>query len=158
MKPYGMGIVVVALITGLPASQVVAQPLRPGDRIRVTAPRLDLDARSGALVLLDAENLVLDSSQRLTIPTDAVTRIEVSDGRKGHGGKGALIGAGAALVLGLVVFSKAEGGGHCSGSEEGTGFCLAYLGAGVAAGAVGGLVVGLAIRTERWRPVSLALR
>jgi hypothetical protein len=157
MRAHRFGTLLAATAALLSAWAVEAQPLRPGDRVRVTAPPLGLDARSGALVLLDSENLVLDGSQRLTIPIDAVTRIEVSEGRRGNAGKGALIGAGAALAVGLVVFSKAEGGGHCSGSEEGTGFCLAYLGTGVALGAVGGLIVGLAIRTERWRPVSIAL-
>ncbi len=158
MRAHRFGTLLAVTVALLSASAVEAQPLRPGDRIRITAPRLDLDARSGTLVLLDAENLVLDTPERLTIPVDAVTHIEVSEGRRGNGRRGALIGAGTALAVGLVVFSKAEGGGHCSGSEEGTGACLAYLGTGVALGAFGGLIVGLAIRTERWRPVSIAIR
>lgn len=155
MPAHTVGALTLTLITLASASGVGAQLLEAGDRIRVTAPALQLESRPGTLVLMDGGNVVVDGTERWTIPLDAISLLEVSQGRRGHGGKGALIGAAIGLAVGAVVFSRAEGGGHCSGSEEGAGMCLAGLGAMVGVGTLGGLVVGLAIQTERWSPVSL---
>lgn len=122
----------------------------PGSRLRVTARSESTKPIVGKLVEVSDREIVLSlaESARKAIARTDVTRLERSEGRKGHAGKGALIGAGigVATILAMGTFDDSEGEGSI---EEGLAFGAIYGAAGAAAGAI----VGALIRTERWSEV-----
>jgi hypothetical protein len=119
----------------------------PGLRLRVTAPSESTKPIVGTLVEVTDREIVLSlaESARKAIARTDVTRLERSEGRKRHAGKGALIGAGigVATIVAMGAFDDSEGEGSM---EEGLAFGAIFGAAGAAAGAI----VGGLIRTERW--------
>jgi hypothetical protein len=103
---------VVGLITGVAAvSGAQAQeplPSASGARIRVTAPGVSGRRLVGTLVGMDETSLTLRADKgkgTLAVPRNSITRLEVSrhPSRRGKGaGIGALVGIGAAVVLGVA--------------------------------------------------------
>ncbi|HEX6644663.1 MAG TPA: hypothetical protein VF037_08295 [Gemmatimonadales bacterium] len=81
---------------------------------------------------------------------ESLARLEKRVGRRGSPGKGALIGAGAGLLMG--VFCANEDGGWLQPSPA---QCL--FGA-AASGAATGAVLGALIRRDVWQPVVLPLQ
>ena len=121
----------------------------PGSRLRVTAPSESTKPIVGTLVGVTDREIVLSlaESARKTIARTDVTRLERSEGRKGHAGKGALFGAGIGVAT-LVAM------GAFDGSEDGS--AQEWLAYGLIFGVVGtaaGTIVGGLIRTERWSEV-----
>ncbi len=96
--------ILVAILAFVPLASATAQvPIRPGERVRVThppicpadticvgrSPRQDV----GTFVRWSDETLlVLSNGNTLALPLDAVTRLDVSRGRKTNTGMGAGIG------------------------------------------------------------------
>ena len=133
--------------------------LLPGARIRVTtsAPSRRV---TGTLIDVGGDSLRLAVGKRDTVgvPHSAVTRLEESRGRRANYTKGALIGGGVGLALGLgggllADFGQSLGceSTSCT-SNLGEALAIGGLaGAGVGAG-VGALLAG-AFPKERWQPV-----
>ena len=131
---------------------LLAQGLEPGQRIRVTAPDVLAERQVGQLLWLDVDSLVLESAsaavpQRWVIPPESITQLEASQGRRGHAGKGFLIGAGVGLVGGLIGIS---GQGTCTGSGNYGEFCAIIVTGSTITGGLLGLLIGAATRSERW--------
>lgn len=133
--------------------------LPPGARIRVTtsAPSRRV---TGTLIDVGGDSLRLAVGKQDTVgvPLPAVTRLEESRGRSANYTKGALIGGGAGLALGLGVGLLADFGRSlgcestsCTSNLGGALAIGGLAGAGVGAG-VGALLAG-AFPTERWQPV-----
>lgn len=131
-----------------------------GSRVRATGSG-GSSAVDGIVTAVRADTLELRTVRGqvpLVLPLDHVERLELGVGRKGHAGRGALIGAVAGGVLGWVVTAATY--------RPCTGWCLfgsysrdeeATIGAvfvGVA-GAEMGLLIGGKILTEVWQPVPL---
>lgn len=149
-------IVLVGAMLGSPLS-LTAQGLEPGQRIRVTAPEVFMERQAGQLVWFDVDSLVLASTnaQRWVVPSLAITQLEASQGRRGHAGRGFLIGAGVGLVAGLIGIS---GEGTCTGSGNYGEFCAIIVTGSTLAGGFLGLLFGDIARTERWATIPLVGR
>lgn len=147
--------VLVVFLSPLVSVPAAAQRLEPGQRIRVTAPEIPLARETGLLVSLDAATLAFDgATQRWSVPRHLVTRLEASQGRKGHLLTGLLVGAGVGIVAGFIAI---EGGSSsmCSGSGDYARNCWFVMGGATALGALLGGGTGALIRTERWVVVPL---
>ena len=88
------------------------QPLRPGQRVRVTAPVLRMNKIVGSFQEFRSDTLVLADSVLICALSD-VTRLEVSHGRQAQWLKGVGIG----FVLGAVT-GVTGGVIYCSVSDE----------------------------------------
>jgi len=166
MKCAHVRVIATTLVALSSASPLLAQQppsLKPGQRVRVTAPSVGLNRTVGTVWAVRGRDIVLQpdapppawsrsgyqaDSLDVVVSLDSVRAIEVSVGRHGHGGVGALIGA---VVVGT-------GFGFLAGSCQG--FMCPSPGAvaGVTAllgGLVGG-VVGSGIVTDDWASVPLS--
>ncbi len=136
--------------------------LLPGARIRVTtsAPARRV---TGTLIDVGGDSLRLAVGKRDTVgvPLSAVTRLEESRGRRANYTKGALIGGGVGLALGLGLGALVDAARNLGcespscdqpGNLGGSLAIGGLAGAGVGAG-VGALMAG-AFRKERWQPVA----
>src|SRR5437879_1401649 len=118
-----LGKLVVISLTVAPLVTTASQeppPLKPGDRIRVTAPRLSLGPLVGTVAAFHADSPMV---QRVTgtwlLSLASLTRLEMSQGRRSHAGLGAgiglLAGAGVGAAIGsgchAVVVPVSSGGG-----------------------------------------------
>jgi hypothetical protein len=145
-------------------AQVTSSPpdLSAGSRIRVTTspPSRRL---TGTLVTIGNDSLTLAVGKRDTVrvPLAAVTRLEESRGRRANHAKGALIGGGVGLVLGLGLGAVADGlrnigceSPSCDNPSN-LGGALAVGGlAGAAVGAGTGALLAGAFKGERWQPLA----
>jgi len=159
--PKMFSLVAALAVTAWSCSGHIADTwIDPGDRVRVTAPSLDLDKDVGTVASLVADTFVVEMEDRadaLDVPFSHVTRLEVHRGQKSRAGAGALIGAGAGAATGLTVALVSCAGDEChlDGSDV-TGAVVLVLGAGSAlAGAGLGALIGTAIKTDRWQLVPL---
>ncbi|HSB54604.1 MAG TPA: hypothetical protein VLD58_09620 [Gemmatimonadales bacterium] len=154
---------VLSLLPALPGHAQAtpsSSDLVPGSRIRVST---GVPSRmTGTLVDIggDSLRLVVGKRDTLGVPLSAVTRLEESRGRRANYTKGALIGGGIGLALGLGVGALADGlrnigceSPSCDNpSQLGGALAIGGLaGAGVGAG-VGALLAGV-FQRERWQPV-----
>ena len=122
-----------------------------GTRVRIAAATVAPDRLVATLVAFDENTMTLAvKSQRtpLVVPRDSITRLEVSRGRKGNAGKGALIGAIPWVIL--VVLVVHSGGLPESGVTDVRSF--AFLGVTVGTGAA----IGATIKTERWQDTPIS--
>lgn len=130
------------------------QPVEPGDRIRLrTAGR---ERITGTLLEITPDVLRIQADADLVrIPTDGIASLERSLGSHRRFWRHFLVTTGAgAAAMGLLVAALDDGG--CSDGPFG---CTGPGGAFVLGAAVGavvslpvGVVVGLAVRSERWAP------
>jgi hypothetical protein len=100
-----VGLMALAGASAAPAEE--QQPAASGPRVRLTAPTVSGKRLVGTLTAMDLASLTLrrEDGSRVEVPRAALTRIELSRGpsRKGRGARiGALIGIGAAVVLGVA--------------------------------------------------------
>lgn len=142
----------------LPAALAGQAPV-PGTRVRVTAADVRVDRRTGELLSLDADSLVLRtrSPERWVVPRDLLRQVEVSGGRQRRTMKGMAVGA--ALGLGIGLLGTGFGGSSsCEGSGDSYGqICAALVGASVLGGGLLGAGIGSLVTTERWVPLPEAL-
>ena len=87
---------------------------------------------------------------RISLETASLARLEKRVARRGHAGRGALIGGGAGLVLGFFCASEEPGWLTPTPTQ-----CI--LGYGIF-GAGTGALIGALIRSDVWEPVVLPLR
>jgi len=153
------------LVLGLVETTAQSPPLQEGTRIRVTSSVVGSGAGTSATfdsrvsghlhrVGIDSLWLRLESPDGplLAIARPTIHRLEIRSGRKRNPGKGALIGAGVGLGLGLLGAAALDDcalGRNwwfelCEGDED-----VLVLGS-TAAGAAWGALVGLLITSERW--------
>ena len=152
---------VVLSVALVPAGRLLGQTLTPLDsaaRIRVTAPARGLHSQVGTVLALRSDTLwllTLPAGDAITLPVRELTRVELSQGLRGHALRGAGIGflSGAALgaVLGYAFASDPKNCGFtpCGPGPDAAGG--AFLGGLV--GVVTGAIVGTNQRTERWKIV-----
>ena len=141
------------VLTGGPrAAAEQPEGVAPGDRVRVAAPQLWREPVVGRLLDVGPETLSLElpgGNGPEAIPRSAVTRLEVSRGRKSQAGRGALVGlaiGGAATML--LTFGDYSSDVHGDPNLLAIGAALAGGGA-----AVGG-AIGWAIKTDQWEDVT----
>ncbi len=134
--------------------------LEPGTRIRVTAPSVYPGRAVGQLQTIDATGLrmSLQGDGDLTVPRDAVSRIDVSEGNRSHWVRGAAIGGLVGLTTGVIAVVAAESSdeelellpGFDTVVETTAVIVMTVVGAGA------GALIGALIRTEQWKPVPAA--
>ena len=156
-----------AVLVLSPSGGLVAQqdtPVAPGTRVRVFAPRVDVEPLPGTVVALGADTLVLDVDgwhrevwqPRVSIPLALLERIEVSQGKKGKSKaiNGAVIGfILGAPIGGLLAYVSCMIGLHvgenCIGETVTGVLLIGGLGAGI------GVAIGSGIKAELWEAVPL---
>ncbi len=151
-----LSIIPLAVLAFAPLTRVTAQelpPVKPGDRVRVTAPDLGIRKQAATFEAWRGDTLVIVADSSMNFPLAFVTRLEVGRNRR-YAGRGAAIG----LAFGGF------GGGVLSGVscandpflEENAGGC-AVVGAVVfgAVGALIGALIGAASTGTRWEEVPL---
>ena len=159
----------VSLVVPLSTLSAQSPPIEPGARVRVkqecfegyTSTSRNLTTvcptNTGVLTAMTAESIIFatgNGGNRLAVPLDSVTRLEVIQGRSRHPWRGAgiglLVGA-AGGAVGTLIMCRNDG---CW--DYGTGFWVARLSAsGAVVGAVMGGIVGTFIKTDRWEEVPL---
>jgi len=155
----------VAALFLMLSNSVIAQkavPLKPGDRLRVTAPKLNLEREVVTFVDLREDSLIVerthlarreDSLVSINITMDIslsyITRLDAR-GRRSAVGKGALWGALVGAVAGAVAGASVD---------QGIGFgdtpSALFAGVGALAGGALGALIGLSIETDGWKKVPL---
>jgi hypothetical protein len=114
---------------------------------------------SGSIVVRTAvaDNRGNWSDRDSTIPVTADTRLYMSMGRRGHGGKGALIGlgVGAGLTLLAVVAAASEPEDSYVGVTAAGAIAGVAVGGGI--GALIGFGIGSAARSEIWAEMPLSV-
>lgn len=128
----------------------------PGSRIRITEIGVGRsELRSGTVVTSGADSVILkldSSGETMPFPLLWVSRIEVSQGRKGHTAAG--VGIGLLAGAGAGALAAALNCNCAGGSDDFTGIA-ALVGAGVGSvvGMVVGGVIGAVHKTESWEAV-----
>ena len=155
------GLLVATILSSFAAgvsAQTTSGPLSSvltvGSRVRVTA--LGFASRpAGMVTALDETSLALAIDDRIPIkvPLASITALETSMGRRRNTIKGLVIGAGAGLLLGLVMPVDPV---TCNDYYS-TDFCSreeALFGGTIAFGAIGA-GIGALIKTDRWSRVTV---
>jgi hypothetical protein len=151
----------------VPLSTISAQqppPLEVGSLVRVTSDcrpgrsRADCRMEIGVLEAATADSVslrLLDGGYLNAWPLASVTRLEVSRGRKSNGGTGALYGFMAGFGVGAI-WGGIAGEGYMGDAHISAAGSVVFGGLYVGAiGAIGGLLVGTFIKTDRWEEVPL---
>jgi hypothetical protein len=108
--------------------------------------------QDGWLLRVDTESLVLETSPGVvtTIPRNSIERLDRSLGRRSRG-RGALIGAGVAAVLGVT--STLVWSAGCTGDECSLGKAYGLYGYTPLGMIFGASIGALVPPSERWKPV-----
>lgn len=149
----------LAALVSLSASSLGAQESEfpAGTRIRIHASGATVPL-TGTVAWRDATHLAVRrvSGDTAVVAMSALTRVDVSRGRRSNvlrGARaGALVGAGAGLILGLAAMGD-EGSYFDYGAEV---IPLSILGGGFLGGSVG-LLIGALTTSEQWSPADAAI-
>jgi hypothetical protein len=142
---------VFMLGAGASGAQGAEEPANPpvGSRIRITSSAVSGPV-VGTLLGVEVDALVLrraGSDAAVRIPTADIVNLDVSGGRGPQTGRGAMIGAAAGLMPGLLLtFGDYSSDVH-GDSHAGT---VALI--GVASGALLGAAIGRTLKTDNWVP------
>jgi hypothetical protein len=132
-----------------PAVGLAETAANPPVRARVTLIANPSQRSVGTLLALSPGQVTFRDSTEHQFGRADVARLEISHGLHGHPGKGAWIGVLVLGAAGVIVGANSYVG-------EDRGIAALGLGAlGVGAGLGLGVLVGGAIRTERWREVAV---
>jgi hypothetical protein len=153
-------ILAIIVFTLFSHARAVAQDLlllRPGAKVRMTAPTLGLSERIGRVQELTGDTLVMQVNamrqgrlriEVLQVPMPAIAKLDVTTGRRGHW----LEGAGIGFLFGAVV-------GLASGDDSSDQWFAYSAGEKALAGGFGfGLIgagVGALIKSDKWAEVPL---
>jgi hypothetical protein len=125
--------------------------LKPGSRVRITAPQLGGEPLVGTLVGLEPDRILVkrgSSDTPTLIPRSSVVKLEVSGGWKSQAGRGVMIGLGIGAMPGLLLtFGDYNRDTHSSGPNP-----AAVDVVGAAGGALVGAAIGWALKFEEWQP------
>lgn len=144
------------------------EPLKPGARVRLTAPALGRSPIVGMITFADSDSLRFrpfgDHTTDRSIGRGDLTRAWISEGSRSRVGEGLLIGAGVGVVVGLIIVTTNEPAptGNVvedvfSQAFESTFDALEVVVIGGAGLLLGG-AIGLAVRTDKWREIPLGAR
>ena len=130
----------------------------PGTLVRVLAPSVSPVPLTGTLLDSSDRELVLfqPASGKKTIPIDAITKLQWSEGRHNKAGtyaKWGAIGLGALMAVSFAAGASEYGDFICD-SELACGALGAALGA--TSGAMYGALIGVAVRTYDWKELPLS--
>ena len=152
MKSIGTAIVmIVAIHLGAPETYAVDYRLQPGVRVRVQMAEQGSPSLATLVRASDSEIAYQTQSGAInTVPASALHSLEVSGGKRGHAGTGALIGGIAGLALGIAAVVDAQGDPWF---EPTGGEAAAAILVTTGVGALSGTLVGAMIRTEQWTEV-----
>ena len=139
---------------------VLASTLRPGDRVRVTAPRADAPWLTGrtlgqfvhaddSLIAIHVPNPCEDTVH--SFATASLKRVERSEGPRPRAMRGLLIGAAAGISLGLLLALRVPD--SSDGGREMAAVFFPALGVGPCA--ILGAMIGSTVRVEKWRTLPL---
>ncbi len=163
---------ILAVLLLAPSGNLQAQ-LRPGQRVRFTAPGVFSATGAVTVVAVGTDTLVVrGESNTWRVPIGAMTKLEGNWGRKPNTATGALVGLLVGLVAGSVtgqvigaktheceselMFASCMTDGGTSGDVAGQLLAGAWGSAvGAAVGAAFGALIGASIKTERWEEVPL---
>ena len=144
---------VISLGPGTAAAQATGySPLQIGDRIRLTTS-WSSSATKGTLVAADDAALTVAREGRETsqqkFARSEIVKLEVARGKKSHWMAGSLVGLLGGLALTAAYCTNPSPfGGECSSGD--------YAAVGALFGGIGaasGALVGVLIRTDRWKAV-----
>jgi hypothetical protein len=146
----------LAVTTWSCGGHVADTSIAPGDRVRVTAPSMDLDKGVGSVTELKTDTLVVEMEERadaLDVPLADVTKLEIRGQQTSRATwTGAAIGA-AVGGLGLTLAAAAVcSGGACTIEDAGY---LAIAAGGAVGGGLVGAGIGALIKTGGWEEVPL---
>ena len=151
MKRSTIVVVMIAMLVAAPGS-VSAQSVAEGSRIRVTSAGL----KSVGTLTKQTEQqltLLLESGNEIRLPLANVERLDVSLGKKGNLGKGALFGLGIGLLSGWALANSGCNETGFLSSLNNIGCASNRAAGGFLVGLLGGAFVGAVVKTERWREV-----
>jgi hypothetical protein len=143
-------------LTPLAARDAAAQgdALRPGSRVRLTAPGVVAGQATATIVRQTADSLTIarQDTPPITIATARVTSLEVSRGRSRSAGaaRGVLWSLPVGVAGGIVAETAFRRCRTCGSAENLTPFHAALL-----LGALGGAGIGAVIGRERWESLEL---
>ncbi len=145
-----------AILVAGPIAAATAQQemLKPGARVRVTAPELRAAKQVAILEAWRGDTLVLVADSTFFYPVGSITRLEVSWRKRSHTSLGAGLGLIAGIAIG--VGASAHFASECRKSGQGwcdTAYVLTPLGALV--GTLAGAFIGGRVKTDRWVEVPL---
>jgi hypothetical protein len=151
-----------ALLAGVAWSAALAQapaPVQPGQRVRVQSTVAHTPVLIGAVEAIGADTLVVrhddgaGAGVATAIPLSSIARLQVSRGRHSKWLTGLVLGAGVGAAAGAIIGAATHDENDFLFSAAGD----AVLGAIVLTpvGALTGMVIGLLVKTERWRTVPL---
>jgi hypothetical protein len=129
-----------------------------GERVRVDL--LDADRTEGVVVNWDTQNLSLRTN-RDSVWTSAwsdVAGVEWLRTRRRTArglGLGLVIGGLGAGLVGAIAVDPCSGTGFCVGPDSRTESALVFGLLGAALGAAAGLIVGTAVQTSSWEPLTI---
>jgi hypothetical protein len=164
MKRLGFTVPLAALVVAAcaPVQRIGSPVPEPGDRIRYSLAIDSGRLYTGRAVRLDGDTIVVDRLVSSMIggaaewdsaafATSSLARLEMRVGRRGNAGRGALIGGGVGLLLGVFCAIDTEEGWLEPSPAE----CVSISTLG---GAMTGGLIGMLIRSDVWEPVVLPLR
>ena len=148
--------ILVAILAFVPLTSVMAQeppPVKPGDRVRVTAPDLGIRKQAATFEAWRGDTLVIVADSIMNFPLAFVTLLEVGRNRR-YAGRGAVIGLALGGVGGGVLFGVACANDPFLGDATGTCAVVGavFLGTG---GALIGALIGAMSTGTRWEEVPL---
>jgi hypothetical protein len=153
-------ILAITVFTLVSPARAVTQEflwLKPGAKVRVTAPTLGLSELIGRLQVLNGDTLVVQVEARrqgrlqvevLQVPMPAIAKLDVTTGRRGHWLEGAGIGFVAGALIGLASGDDRPNQwfGYSAGEKA--------LGGGLGFGLIGA-GVGALVKSDKWAEVPL---
>ena len=149
-----IAVATLVVVTALVVCEAGADPAAPtrdaaheGGRVRVWAAAMNgLRGAPATVVRGDGREITLDldGGGRVRVPYAAMTRLELSEGRHRHTGRGAVLGA--ALVATAALFVDEIRGRSYIGDVSDPVYAAL-------AGAALGATTGAALESERWRRV-----
>jgi hypothetical protein len=154
---------VLGFITACAPARVVTTPApvpAPGGPIRYALRSDPFRLAAGRMISLDADTLAFErfvSGVRghwvaVRIPTDSIAQLQTRIGRRANGGRGALIGGGIGVGLGVLCAASYNEDEWLTPTP---GQCLA---SGLVSGVATGFLIGALSRSDIWAPVLLPRR
>ena len=145
----GVLVVGVAASAAMTSTPVFGQALVPGARLRVTLKGTPPTILVGTVDRVAGDTLHLRvpyRGQTVPLPLMTVASTEISRGRHSRAAKGALIGGGIGVAVGLLAFDMADPNPDLRARW---GILFGLMGAGT------GALIGAQSRSEKWEMVPL---